>query len=88
MLYTVKLVRRCPAERNRPDVIQSRRQYAAWFLEELFTTRSFLLMNVDSIYGRPEVKEELNEEREHIDRWLVKRETTSPSPLQFHLHLG
>ena len=34
MLYTVKLVRRCPAERNRPDVIQSRRQYAAWFLEE------------------------------------------------------
>ena len=34
MLYTVKLVRRCPAERNRPDVTQSRRQYAAWFLEE------------------------------------------------------
>ena len=34
MLYTVKLVRRCPAQRNRPDVIQSRPQYAAWFLEE------------------------------------------------------
>ncbi|CAB4007607.1 Cyclin-dependent kinase-like 2 [Paramuricea clavata] len=34
MLYTFKLVRRCPAERNRPDVIQSRRDYAAWFLGE------------------------------------------------------
>ena len=34
MLYTFKLVRRCPAERNRPDVIQSRREYAAWFLGE------------------------------------------------------
>ena len=35
--YTIKLVRRCPAapaQRNRPDVIQSRRQYASWFLEE------------------------------------------------------
>ena len=30
MLYTFNLVRRCPAERNRPDVIQSRRDYAAW----------------------------------------------------------
>ena len=34
MLYTFKLVRRCPAERNRPDVIQSRREYAAWSLGE------------------------------------------------------
>ena len=34
VLYTLKLVRRCPAQRNRPDVIQRRRKYAAWFLEE------------------------------------------------------
>ena len=35
MLYTFKLVRRCPAgKKNRPDVIQSRREYAAWFLGE------------------------------------------------------
>ena len=34
MLYTIKVVRRCPAERNIPGVIQSRRDYAAWFLGE------------------------------------------------------
>ena len=34
MLYTRKLARRCPAERKRPDVIERRRAYAAWFLEE------------------------------------------------------
>ena len=34
MLYTRKLARRCPAERNRPDVVERRRAYAAWFLEE------------------------------------------------------
>lgn len=34
MLYTRKLARRCPAERNRPDVLERRREYAAWFLEE------------------------------------------------------
>ena len=34
MLYSFKLVLRCPAERNRPDVIQHRRDYAAWFLGE------------------------------------------------------
>ena len=45
-------------------------------------------MNVDSIYGRPEFKEELYVEREHIARWLVQGKTTLPSPLQFHLHLG
>ena len=34
MLYTRKLARRCPAERNRSDVIERHREYAAWFLEE------------------------------------------------------
>ena len=34
MLYTFNLVRWCPAEWNRPDVIQSRRDDAAWFLGE------------------------------------------------------
>ena len=87
MLYTVKLVWRCPAKRNRPDVTRAVASMQLGFLKKLFATRSFLLMNVDSIYGRPEVKEELYEEREHIVRWLVKEETTLPSPLQFHLHL-
>ena len=34
IIYTFKLVRPCPAERNRPDVIQHRREYSAWFLGE------------------------------------------------------
>lgn len=34
MLYTLKLSRVQPAERNRPDVIQSRQAYARWFLED------------------------------------------------------
>ena len=57
MLYTVKLVRRCPAQRNRPDVIQSRPQYAAWFLEEAICNQVVFVHecgHVDSIYGRPE----------------------------------
>ena len=34
MLYTLKLSRQLPAERNRPEVIQRRQAYAQWFLEE------------------------------------------------------
>ena len=34
MLYTLKLSRQLPAERNRPEVIQRRQPYAQWFLEE------------------------------------------------------
>ena len=41
------------------------------FLKKLFATRSFSLMNEDSIYGRPEVKEELYEERESIYRQVA-----------------
>ena len=32
MLITLKLTRRLPADRNRPDVIESRFRYATWFL--------------------------------------------------------
>jgi len=32
MLYRVKLARRLPADRNRPDVIEKRYQYAEWFM--------------------------------------------------------
>ena len=34
MLYTLKLLRPLPADRNRADVIQRRHEYANWFLEE------------------------------------------------------
>ena len=34
MLVTVKLARSLPAERNRPDVIQQRFDYATWFMNE------------------------------------------------------
>ena len=34
MLYTLKLSRQLPAERNRPEVIQRRQAYAQWFLRE------------------------------------------------------
>ena len=88
MLYTVKLVRRCPAQRNRPDVTQSRRQYAAWFLEEAIRNQVVFVDECMWIQYMDGQKEELYEEREHIVRSPVKRETTLPSPLQFHLHLG
>ena len=89
MLYTVKLVRRCPAERNRPDVIQSRRQYAAWFLEEAIRNQVVFVDECGfNIWTARSQGRALRGEREHIVRWLVKGETTLPSPLQFHLHLG
>ena len=34
MLYTLKLSRQLPAERNRPEVIQRRQAYSQWFLED------------------------------------------------------
>ena len=34
MLYSLKLAYRRPTERNRPDVIERRHEYACWFLEE------------------------------------------------------
>ena len=56
MLYTFKLVRRCPTQRNRPDVIQHRLKYAAWFLGEAIQSKSFLLMNAVLLYGQRGVK--------------------------------
>ena len=32
MLFRVKLVRTVPADRNRPDVLERRREYANWFM--------------------------------------------------------
>ena len=32
MLFKVKLARPLPADRNRPDVLDRRRQYANWFM--------------------------------------------------------
>ena len=34
MLYSLKLSRILPADRNRPDVVEGRHDYANWFLEE------------------------------------------------------
>ena len=34
ILYSLKLSRILPADRNRPDVIEGRHEYANWFLEE------------------------------------------------------
>ena len=33
MLYSLKLSRTLPADRNRPDVIEGRQEYAKWFLQ-------------------------------------------------------
>ena len=35
MLYRVKLARPLPAERNRPDVLQKRVDYAHWFMRHV-----------------------------------------------------
>ena len=34
MLYSLKLSRILPIDRNRPDVVERRHDYANWFLEE------------------------------------------------------
>ena len=34
MLYSFKLAYRKPTERNKPDAIERRHEYAHWFLEE------------------------------------------------------
>ena len=34
MLYTVKKVKPIPAERNKPEIIEERKSFATWFLEE------------------------------------------------------
>ena len=40
MLYRVKLVRPLPADRNRPDVLQKRVDYANWFMRHTVANHS------------------------------------------------
>ena len=40
MLFRFKIVRRQPAERNRPDVIQKRHDYANWFMGQAIVSHT------------------------------------------------
>ena len=40
MLFRFKIARRQPAERNRPDVIQKRHDYANWFMGQAIVSRT------------------------------------------------
>ena len=55
MLFRVKLVRPLPADRNRPDVLNKRVDYANWFM--------CLSTNAATIFGRPEVMAGRGKER-------------------------
>ena len=40
MLFRIKIARRQPAERNRPDVIQKRHDYANWFMGQAIVSHT------------------------------------------------
>ena len=47
MLYRVKLARPLPAERNRPDVIHKRYDYASWFMKHAVVNHCLRLQHMD-----------------------------------------
>ena len=55
MLFTLKLVRRKLNERNRPDILIKRREYAEWFLTMPFCGTVCLSMNAGTTFGPPVV---------------------------------
>ena len=71
MLYRVKLARPLPADRNRPDVLQKRVDYANWFMRHAVVNHSIFETSVDIIYGQQEVTDEQDWERGHIDKYVV-----------------
>ena len=63
MLFRFKIARRQPGERNRPDVIQKRHDYADWFMGQAIVSHTVFVD--DCGYGQLEARAERYEEREH-----------------------
>ena len=73
MLFRFKIARRQPAERNRPDVIQKRHDYANWFMGQAIVSAKFSSMNVVTC-GELEARAERYEEKEHTGKSVDEEE--------------
>ena len=69
MLFHVKLARPVPADRNRPDVIQKRLDYANWFMGHAVVNHSVFIE-----FGRQELTGEQGEGNGPTDRSVVSEE--------------
>ena len=58
MLYRVKLARPPQTERNRPDVLQKRVDYANWFSYHAVVNHSIFVDECGTIFGKQEVTDE------------------------------
>ena len=63
MLFRVKVARPLPADRNRPNVINKRVDYATWSMNHAVMTLCFLWTDVATTSGCPEVAVERGRER-------------------------
>ena len=72
-LFRIKLARPVPAERNRPDVIQKRLDYATWFLGHAVVKHSVFINEkmVVTEFGLQEVTEEKEEGNRPTGRFVV-----------------
>ena len=59
MPIRIKLARPIPADRNRPDVIRRRVEYANWFMTNGILHQVYLSTNAGTIYGPQEAMGEL-----------------------------
>ena len=82
MLYRVKLARPLSAERNRPDVIHKRYDYASWFMRHAVANHCVFIDAVTT-YGLPEAKEEPEPERGPTDKYAGKEGVILPWHLPF-----
>ena len=82
MLFRIKLARPVPADRNRPDVIQKRLDYANWFMGHAVVNHT--LTNVVTIFGLQEVREEQEAGNGPTDRSEVSKEEMLLSQWPFH----
>ena len=65
MLFRVKLARPLPADRNRPDVLNKRVDYATWFMNYAVVRHCVLVDECGYVTsGRPEVMVGRGKERE------------------------
>ena len=78
MLFRVKLARPPPAERNRPDVIQKRVDYANWFMGHAIINHAAITS------GQQETKGEQEEGRERTGKFVIKEEEMLRSYSPFH----
>ena len=85
MLFRIKLARPVPADRNRPDVIQKRLDYANWFMGHAVVNHTVFIDECGYNIGLQEVREEQEEGNGPTDRSVVSEEEMLLSQWPFHL---